>query len=401
MRLEGIVLPGLVNAHSHVFHRLLRGKTHRQGGDFWLWRERMYDIARALTPESYEKVATAVFVEMAMTGITMVGEFHYVHHQIGGGTYEDPNEMGHAVVRAARAAGIRIGLLDAGYFTGGFDDRPLTEAQTRFRDSSPDVWLDRVDAMRGHFEGAPDVVIGVAPHSVRAVPETALLTLADRHEAGIPIHVHLSEQPAENRECLEATSLTPTGLLARVGLLGSDTTLVHATHVTPGDIELIAQSGSSVCYCATTERDLADGIGPGNELDQAGVSLCVGTDSHAAIDIFEEARGIEMHARLATGRRGVLPSARLAAAATVNGAVSLGFPAHLLEPGSPADFIVVDPNSPRLSGIDPDTDLDSVVFAATAADVTDVFVGGRQIVEGGIHPVWDEVQPALRYRPGR
>lgn len=394
-RLRGIVLPGLVNAHSHAFHRLLRGRTHRQGGDFWLWRELMYEVARWLTPESYERLATAVFTEMAMAGVTTVGEFHYVHHQMGGVAYEDPNEMGHALVRAARSAGIRIGLLDAGYFTGGFDDRPLTGAQTRFKDQSAEVWLDRVEAMRVDYGEDDDVVVGLAPHSVRAVPETGFLALADRHDEGVPIHIHVSEQPAENQECLDATTLTPTGLLGRVGLLGPDTTLVHATHLTPADIELIGRTGARVCYCATTERDLADGIGPAHELHAAGAPLCVGSDSHAVMDLFEEARGIELHTRLATGRRGVFSPTGLLDAATGNGAMSLGFPHGGVEAGSPADFVVIDPDSPRLAGMQESTALDSVVFAATAADVSGVFVAGKRIVDGGRHPLWDDVRHAL------
>lgn len=397
-RLRGVVLPGLVNAHSHAFHRLLRGRTHRQGGDFWLWRERMYEIAGSLTPDSYERLATAVYVEMAMAGITTVGEFHYLHHQIGGVAYDDPNEMGHALVRAARSAGIRIGLLDTGYFTGGFDDRPLTEVQTRFRDESAGAWLDRAEDMQITYAGADDVVIGLAPHSVRAVPEAGLVELAGRRDAGTPTHVHVSEQRAENRECLDATTLTPTGLLRRVGLLGASTTLVHGTHLSPGDIESIGASGAMVCYCATTERDLADGIGPASELDRAGVSICVGSDSHAVIDLFEEMRGVELHARLATGTRGVFGPDALMTAATTNGARSLGFPDSGLQADAPADFIVVDTDSPRLVGMDSGTSLDTIVFAATTADVSDVFVAGDRIVESRRHPLWDGAKEELAHR---
>lgn len=399
-RLRGIVVPGLVNAHSHAFHRLLRGRTHREGGDFWLWRERMYEIAETLTPESYERLAAAVFTEMAMAGITTVGEFHYVHHQAGGAAYHDPNEMGHALVRAARTAGIRIGLLDAGYFTGGFDRPALDPVQTRFRDTSPEAWLDRVEEIRGAYRGASDVVVGVAPHSVRAVPEKGLLAVADRHEPGVPIHIHVSEQPGENRECLDATTLTPTGLLDRVGLLGPDTTLVHCTHLNADDVELIGRSGSKVCYCATTERDLADGLGPAHELDTSGTALVVGSDSHAVIDIFEEARGIELHARLATGRRGLFPPDALLASATTNGATSLGFSHRGITAGAPADFIVIDTDTPRLAGLQEASAMDSLVFSATAADVTEVFVAGSRIVEGGRHAMWDEARQALDW-PGR
>ncbi len=387
-RLDGVVIPGLVNAHSHAFHRLLRGRTHRQGGDFWVWREQMYQFAADLTPETYEQVATAVYTEMALAGVTAVGEFHYLHHQDGGVPYDDPNEMGHALIRAARAAGIRIALLDAGYFTAGFHDETLHPVQTRFSDQSAERWLERVGALVDRYGNDHDVSIGVAPHSVRAVPEAIMVSLAQWHDGDIPIHIHVSEQPAENQASLEATTLTPTKLLDRVGLLHPATTLVHATHVTGEDIDLIAASGATVCYCATTERDLADGLGPAAELGEAGVRLAVGTDSHAVIDVFEEARGIELHARLATGRRGVFAPETLLSAATSVGSGSLGFGGAGLEVGSPADFVVVDPETPRLRGVIGDEGLAGTVFSATAADVSDVYVAGRPVVTSGRHPAW-------------
>jgi cytosine/adenosine deaminase-related metal-dependent hydrolase len=219
--------------------------------------------------------------------------------------------------------------------------------------------------------------------------------LADRIQAGTSLHIHVSEQPAENRECLEATTLTPAGLLERVGLLSPASTLVHATHVTDADIELMAGAGSTVCYCPTTERDLADGVGPASDLQMAGIPLCVGSDSHAVIDLFEEARGIELHARLATGRRGVYSPEDLMAAATTGGSASLGFQGDGLTEGSAADFIVVDPDSPRLVGLEETTGIDSIVFAATGEDVREVYVGGKRIVEGGVHPGWPEARAAL------
>lgn len=394
-RLRGVVLPGLVNAHSHAFHRLLRGRTHRQGGDFWLWRERMYEVAAVLEPETYEALATAVYVEMALAGITTVGEFHYLHHQADGVPYDDRNEMGHALIRAARAAGIRIALLDAGYLTAGFDNAGLDQVQTRFSDGTAESWLDRVAELNERYRDQADVVIGLAPHSVRAVPESGLARVAENRNDTVPIHVHVSEQPAENRDCLAVTGATPTGLLDRVGLLGPATTLVHATHLVDTDIAAIGQASATVCYCATTERDLADGIGPAGALDRAGARLCVGSDSHAVVDIFEEARAIELHNRLATGIRGRFGAAALLDAASSEGSRSLGFTGGGLEVGSPADFVVIDPGSPRLVGMAGETALDSIVFTATSADVTDVFVGGRRIVSGRSHPAWDAARETL------
>lgn len=355
----------------------------------------MYEVARSLTPENYERLATAVFIEMAMAGVTTVGEFHYIHHQTGGVAYADPNEMGQAVIRAARTAGIRIGLLDAGYFTAGFDNRSLHPVQRRFRDGSLDSWLDRVGRLRSQYENQPDVSIGLAPHSVRAVPPRILEELGGRDHPDMPVHIHVSEQPAENHECLDVTGLTPTRLLERTGLLGPKTTLVHATHVTPEDIHAIGSAEATICYCATTERDLADGIGPARDLSASGAGLCVGSDSHAMIDLFEETRGIEIHTRLTTGQRGNFSSGALVSALTRHGSASLGFPGQGLEVGAPADFVVVDTDSPRLAGIMEETALDSIVFAATAADVSDVFVSGRRIVENGRHEAWPEASQVL------
>jgi formiminoglutamate deiminase len=355
----------------------------------------MYRAAVSLDPDTYERVATAVYIEMAMAGITTVGEFHYLHHQEDGLPYSDPNEMGLALIRAARTAGIRICLLDAGYFTAGFGDRPLDAVQRRFADQTPDHWLDRVETLRRAHTDAHDVVIGLAPHSVRAVPRAGLARMAERRPAGTPVHIHLSEQPAENEECLEATGLTPTGVLEETGVLGADTTLVHATHVSDDDIASIVGSGSSVCHCATTERDLGDGVGRVADLVAAGIPLCVGSDSHAVIDPFEEVRGIEMHARLATGRRGVVAPARLLGAGTVSGAGALGFLGGGIAVGQPADLVVIDPSSPRLAGIEPATALDTVVFAATTADVTDVLVAGRPVVVDRAHPLWETARTVL------
>lgn len=394
-RLPGVTLPGLVNAHSHAFHRLLRGRAHRRGGDFWQWRDQMYEVARGLSPASYERIATAVFIEMAMTGITSVGEFHYVHNQADGTPYENPNEMGHALIRAARAAGIRICLLDAGYFTAGFGNTELSPVQRRFSDSSPDAWMSRARELAAKYEDSADVRVGLAPHSVRAVPPETLRLVGAEIGVDEPLHVHLSEQPAENLECKQATGMTPTALLGESGLLGPSTTLVHATHLTSSDIEEIGLSHSRVCYCTTTERDLADGIGPSARLSSAGASMCVGSDSHAIVDLFEEARGIEMHQRLSTGRRGLHSASELMSGTTAGGASSLGFDGGILEKGAPADFIVVDLDGPRLAGFDMEHGLETIVFAATNADVSDVFVGGRQIVDGGRHRGWDEARPAL------
>jgi len=379
-RLRGVTLPGMVNAHSHAFHRLLRGRTHEKGGNFWVWRDLMYQVAADLTPETYEEIAFSVYTEMAKSGFTTVGEFHYIHHQLGGRPYDDPNAMGHALIRAARRAGIRIALLDAGYLSAGFDNTPLSPVQERFSDGNVDSWLERVDALANHYREQSDVRIGLAPHSVRALSETNLVTLAQRRPEKTPTHIHVSEQPAENQDCVAFTGTTPVGLLSRVGLLGPNTTAVHATHLTDEDISLLGSSQTGICYCATTERELADGIGPAHALNAAGSPLSIGTDSHAVIDPFEESRGLELHNRLATGRRGDFAPSDLLKSATANGAASLGFEPNGLEVGASADFVTVSTDSPRTQGFTFDGGVAQIIFSATNADVTDVFVGGKRLV---------------------
>jgi formiminoglutamate deiminase len=380
IRLTGIVLPGFANAHSHAFHRALRGRTHAGGGTFWTWRDHMYEIAAALDPDSYRDLATAAYAEMALAGVTCVGEFHYVHHAPDGRPYEDPNAMGHALREAARAAGIRLTLLDTCYLTGGIGE-PLSAAQRRFGDGDAEQWAERVVAL----EPGPTSRIGVAIHSVRAVPADQVATVVAA-SSGRPLHVHLSEQRAENEECLAAYAATPTQLLHDHGALGPATTAIHATHLTGGDISLLGGAGTTACFCPTTERDLADGIGPARALRDAGSLLALGSDQHAVVDMLEEARALEMHERLATGERGRFAPDELMEALTRAGHSSLGWPeAGRIEVGAPCDLVAVRLDTPRTAGVDPT----QVVFAATNADVDTVVVGGRAVVQAGRHVLGD------------
>ncbi|MDA3016868.1 MAG: formimidoylglutamate deiminase [Actinomycetota bacterium] len=394
LRITGVVMPGFVNAHSHAFHRALRGRTQSGAGlgDFWSWRTLMYQIANRLTPENYLALATATFSEMALAGITTVGEFHYVHHQQNGKQYADPNEMGKVLIEAARRAGIRITLLDVAYLHAGLKDQQLAAEQLRFSDSSVENWLARVNAL-----GAPSAMhsIGLAPHSVRAVHESELAYIA-KHRNGRVVHIHVSEQPAENEACREATGRTPTQLLNDAQLLGSFATAVHATHLQSADIALLGHSKTFACFCPTTERDLADGIGPSDSLVRAGSPLCLGTDSHAVIDMFEEARAVEMNQRLITNRRGVHRSSELLSAATINGASSLGSKKHGFVAGAPADFISVATNSVRLASFDPENGAAHLVHSATSSDVSDVWVGGEQIVSNFKHRTLSNINESLR-----
>jgi formiminoglutamate deiminase len=385
-RLPGFTMPGLANAHSHAFHRALRGRTQVGEGTFWTWREQMYEAVAGLDPDSYQELATGVFAEMALAGITSVGEFHYVHHARGGKPYRDPNAMGHALIQAAKTAGIRITLLDTCYLTGGIGTG-LNDTQRRFSDGNVGAWADRVDALHSGYPQDDYVIIGAAIHSVRAVPVDQIAPIAElAAKFDAPLHVHVSEQRAENDACLGRYRLTPTQLLEAKGVLGPRTTAVHATHLSQLDIELLGSSQTCVCMCPTTERDLADGIGAARALFEAGSPLALGSDSQAVIDLFEEARGVELDERLRAERRGHWPSTDLLDAATRSGEAALGRPhAGRLEAGAPADFTTVGLDSIRLTGTSLDLAAESVVFAATAADVRHVVVGGRVIVQDGVH----------------
>ena len=366
-RCSGLTIPGLANAHSHAFQRALRGRA--QGpGSFWTWREQMYALAETIDPDGLHRLARATFAEMALAGITVVGEFHYLHHAPGGAPYTDPNELGRAVIAAAAEAGIRIVLLDACYLHGG---------SARFRDASAAAWAERV--ARLDEDGA-----GAAIHSVRAVDPAAARVVADWAAVrGVPLHAHVSEQPAENTFAAAEFGATPTEVLAKAGALSERFTAIHATHPTAGDIALLGAAGATACLCPTTERDLADGIGPARALADAGARLALGSDSHAVIDLLEEARAVELDERLASGERGRHSAPDLLTAATAGGYASLGLPdGGRIAPGAFADLTTIALGCVRLAGTPP---LDGTVFCATAADVRDVMVGGRWIVRDGAH----------------
>jgi formiminoglutamate deiminase len=403
VRLAGFTMPGMANAHSHAFHRALRGVVQAGQGTFWTWRDRMYAVAAGLEPDSYLALARAVYAEMALAGITCVGEFHYLHHGAGGARYADPNAMGRALIEAAAQAGVRITLLDTCYLSGGLspDGSPaeLSGAQRRFGDGDASRWAERADGLGADEHGVlgDGARAGVAIHSVRAVPPGQMRpVIAWSHAHGAPLHAHLSEQPAENQACLAAYGLTPARLLDREGALGPRSTVVHATHLTVDDVALLGGSRTVACLCPTTEADLADGIGPAADLAGAGCPLSLGSDSHAVIDLLAEARLVEMGERLRTGRRGWFRAEALAGAATVAGHACLGWPeAGEIAPGALADLVTVALDTPRLAGARTGTALESVIFAGSAADVRSVVIGGVDVVAEGRHLLAADVPAAL------
>jgi formiminoglutamate deiminase len=365
-RLAGLTIPGLANAHSHAFHRALRGRTQRERGTFWTWRSQMYAAAQRLDPDSYFALARAVYREMVAAGITTVGEFHYVHHGPGGAAYDDPNAMGQALIAAAAEAGLRICLLDTVYLSSGFGE-PVTEEQARFSDGSVEAWVERVN----HLEDSRHARIGAAIHSVRAVPAEVMPRIAEWAKDR-PLHVHASEQVAENEACVAAYARTPVELLADHDVLGPRTTVVHATHLDEDDLRLLNESGTTACFTPTTERDLGDGVGPGTRLS----SLSLGSDSHAVIDLFEEMRALELDERLVSQERGHWTAEELLAAGTRHD--TLGFAdAGSIAVGARADLVTLDTASIRTAGTG--ADLNTAVFAAAAEDVVSVMVDGRMV----------------------
>ena len=416
------LLPGMVNAHSHAFQRVLRGRTeyrtNNQQDSFWTWREMMYSAATRLTPEDIYDASRMAFLEMALGGITAVGEFHYLHHAPDGMPYDDPNLLAKEVVRAAGDVGLRIALLRVAYARSGFQTGPNPK-QARFIESDPEIYLKNIeklvaDVTRGTSptvregssahdkDGAlPDgranapnasAWVGVAPHSVRAVPLDYLRTVvAHANQTDLKVHMHVAEQPAEVSACVEEYGRTPIALLQSEGLLSERFTAVHAIHVTPKAIPSFARTGAMVCACPTTERNLGDGVVPVDEYFKHDVPICLGTDSHAQIDLLEDARELEYHLRLQKLERAVLSAALLFDCATANGARSIGSPNGSLESGKAADFFTVALDDPSITGSSDEDLLSNIVFSLSRAAVREVVVSGKPIVSEGQHLVQEEV----------
>ncbi|RAX50596.1 formimidoylglutamate deiminase [Arthrobacter sp. AQ5-05] len=381
-------VPAPVNAHSHAFHRILRGRTHQGAdggaGNFWTWREQMYEAAAGLTPAGYQQLATAVFAEMVVNGYSAVGEFHYLHHDVDGAPYTGADEHGMelALARAAKAAGIRLVLLDTCYLQGGLDAQgtvlELNETQQRFSDGDVAGWLARhnslATALRQLDAGEGLVSLGAAIHSVRAVSPQALEQIAAGLDPALPLHVHLSEQPAENESCRAAFGMTPTGLLERAGLLGPRLSAVHATHLSDADIAALGAAGAGIVMCPTTEADLGDGIGPARELANAGAIISLGSDQHAVLDPYLEQRGLEYGERLRSGQRGRFAPAEISAAAREGGLRSLGLAGN-------DDHIAVRTDTMRTAG----SRTAQLPLTATAADIAEVHINGQLVARDGIH----------------
>ena len=410
------LLPGLVNAHSHAFQRVIRGRTEwrsqNTSDSFWTWREQMYAAANRLTPEDVYSASRMAFLEMALAGITAVGEFHYLHHAPDGTPYSDPNLLEREVIRAARDVGIRIALLRVAYARAGYQTEP-NPRQARFIESSPEVYLKNLERLLAAPElRNGEAWVGVAPHSVRAVPLDYLQTVIGFANArGLVVHMHVAEQTAEVEACIEEYGRSPVALLETEGLLGEKFTAVHAIHVTPKAVTALARRRANVCACPTTERNLGDGVVPVDAYFKAGVPVSLGTDSQVQIDLLEDARELEYHLRLQQTARNVLDgdyvdptnnsdesglASRLFECATTSGAISIGFAGGSLEPGAPADFFTVDLDDPSIAGATSENLLANIVFSLSRTAVKDVVVGGKRIVTDGRHAQQDEIVSAFR-----
>ncbi len=381
--------PGFVNVHSHSFQRDLRGLVERVShlapeDDFWTWREAMYAAAGSLDPARIGDVARRCFAQMRNAGYTAVGEFHYVHHRPDGTPYERPNALAEAVCTAAEDVGIRIVLLLTAYERGGFD-RPADPGQRRFCDPTVDAYLARLVALQQWAADRPLVTVGAAPHSVRAVSEEWLVRIAEHcADHDLVLHLHADEQPREIAETLAATGLRPVELIERAGALTHHTTIVHGTHCDDAEIALLAARGATVCACPTTEGNLGDGYVPARRLREAGVAICVGSDSNTILDPIVELRELEHVARRTAERRNVLvadgdtgPAPYLLQCGWAHGAHALGLPAPLIEADAPADLIAIDLDDPEIAGVADEHLAAAIVMAGSASLVTRTWVAGR------------------------
>jgi len=399
------ILPSLVNTHSHAFQRVIRGRTeHRtqnQRDTFWSWREMMYSAATRLSPEDIYDASRMAFLEMVLGGITAVGEFHYLHHAPDGVVYDDPNLIAKEVVRAANGVGLRIALLRVAYGRSGFETE-TNPRQSRFIEKSPKTYLTNLEKLRSDLAANDMAWVGMAPHSVRAVPLGYLKeVIRYGNEQRMPIHMHVAEQTAEVSACIHEYGRSPVALLSTEGLFSERFTAVHAIHVTAKAIAAMAEARAMVCACPTTERNLGDGVVPADLFFEKGVRLSLGTDSHAQIDLLEDARELEYHLRLQKTERSVLApdndnaisglAARLFECATINGAESIGAPTGKLEAGRPADFFTVDLDDPSIAGATEEDLLSSVVFAQSRTAVRDVVIAGQRVVADGRHATQAEV----------
>lgn len=387
------ILPGLATAHSHAFQRALRGRTQRRAtaaNTFWSWRGLMYKLVEVLDPDDIYAIARLAYAELAMSGVTAIGEFHYLHHAKNGQPYANRIETAEACIRAAQDVGIRICLIRTGYMRGGFD-KALEPAQARFADAGTEEILADVEMVRERYARHPQVTVAVAAHSMRAVaigPNRELAAYADQHR--LPFHMHVCEQQQEVAESIAEHGVPPVQLLADNGILNERFVGVHATHLTADEIAALGQTQSMVCLCRTTERDLGDGLPRTSDLLAAGARICVGVDSHVEGNAFEEIRGVELDERSRREARHVVGEAP----ALLEMGSQIGYAACGMGDAWREDRVYLRRDDPALVGLDEQHGLDGIIFSATPRAVERVEVAGDAIVVGGRHRDLDEIVAA-------
>jgi formimidoylglutamate deiminase len=373
---HALVLPALATAHSHAFQRAMRGSAQRRGknpnDDFWSWRAEMYRCAEGLTPESFEAVTRVAYKELRRSGVRTVGEFHYIHHQADGTPYSERTLLSDIAIRVAKEEGLRIALLRSAYFRAG-PGLPPEALQRRFCDASPASVIYDVESLRNRYAGDSDVVVGLAPHSVRAVPPAFLEELVSYANAhALPLHMHVSEQAREVRECELETGLTPARYLESIGALGPRFVAVHGTQLDAEEARILGRAGAFLCICATTERDLGDGLANLEALRRAEVKLCIGIDSHVITDPIDDLRALETHERLRTHTRVTFqgldrfPAEQLWFEGSTQTERACGFNAS-------GGTLVIDRRHPILELVSEDRLLDAVVFSGAGHMVCSVW----------------------------
>jgi len=387
--LDGVVVPGVPNLHSHAFQFALAGRAERAGPDrsdsFWSWREAMYGFLAELDPDGIEAIATRLYRAMLAHGYTAVGEFHYVHHAPDGRPYADPAETSRRLLRAAETAGIGITLLPVYYEDGGFGGATPGDRQRRFL-HDPDRFARLLEALAPAFAGRTDRRLGIAPHSLRAArPErlAAAVAALDAIDPTAPVHIHVAEQPREVADCLAWCGKRPVELLFDTAPVDARWCLVHATHLSDGERRAIARSGAVAGLCPTTEANLGDGLFPAEAYLAEDGAIGIGSDSHVCVDPAEELRWLENGQRLITGRRTVLADGPGASVGTGllqrvcrGGATALGRPIGAIAPGRQADLVVLADISGAPESA-PSVLVDRWIFAPAAVRVATTIVGGR------------------------
>jgi formimidoylglutamate deiminase len=402
--LAGPVVPAMPNAHSHAFQRVLAGRTGRASpqddNNFWSWRQAMYACLDRLDADAFEAVTAQAYVEMAKAGYAAVAEFHYVHHDPAGRPYADPAELAGRVIAAAETAGLALTLLPVFYAHAGFGGTPATAGQRRFV-HAPYTYAQLFERL-ATLAGTRDFVLGVAPHSLRAVTPEELRNVVALSPPGSPIHIHVAEQTREVDDCVAWSGLRPVDWLLAHARVDARWCVVHATHITERELQGLAASGGVVALAPTTEADLGDGTFPAVAYRQAGGRFAIGSDSNTVIDPFGELRLLEYSQRLRQRHRNLLtegdvPVGRwLWTAAAAGGAQACGRGGGSIAAGAPADLVVLDADEPALVGHAPETMLDAAIFGPCRKPVRDVLRGGRFIVREGRHPQEDAV--FARYR---